>query len=109
MKTAKIKVYFFGTAEGAKRVIEVDNTVDALQGLVGGYIETTSFAGLGEHGIIIVCNETGLLDGLEPNENLFPFFIVGTVFFTACDSEGYFVSLSDEQIQIIDNFFTEGA
>lgn len=109
MKTDKIKVYFFGTAEGAKRVIEVDNTLDALQGLVGGYIETTSFAGLGEHGIIIVCNETGLLDGLDPNDNVYPFFMVGNVFFTTVDSEGYFISLSDEQIQYIDNYFTEGA
>lgn len=105
MKTDKIKVYVSGTDEGDTRVQEVNNKLETFQGLVVGYIETTSFAGLREHGIIIVCNETGPLNGLEPNENVYPFFMVGNVFFTTADNEGDFVSLSDEQIRVIDDFF----
>ena len=104
MRSAKIKVYFFGTDEGRTYPIEIDNTLDALQGLVGGYIETTSLLGLLKHGIIMVCNETGLLDQLDVNENTLPFFFVGNVFFTAYD-EGDFVSLTDDQIRVIDKFF----
>lgn len=44
-------------------VIDVQNELEPLKTLVGGYIETVY---LGE-GYILICNEEGKLWGLEPN------------------------------------------
>lgn len=45
------------------REIEIENTLEALQAEVGGYIETVT---LGTDAVII-CNEEGRLLGLEPS------------------------------------------
>lgn len=44
-------------------IIEVDNTLAALQQEVGGYIETVSIA----DDVVIICNEEGRLCGLPYN------------------------------------------
>ena len=43
----------------APEIIEVENTLEALQQEVGGYIETVSIAD-----VVIICNEEGRLCGL---------------------------------------------
>ena len=43
----------------APEIIEVENTLEALQQEVGGYIETLSIAD-----VVIICNEEGRLCGL---------------------------------------------
>lgn len=75
--------------------VEVENTLCAMQELVGGYIETI---GLGD--AILVCNEEGRIIPLAPNRELKsedgstdlihgPFFV--------CGSDGdEFTSLSDD-------------
>lgn len=103
--TKTIKVVRFGVNEGDVGIMEIDNTLKMFQELVEGYIETTSFDGLRQKGIIIVCNEEGLLKGLDPNENVYPFFIVGNVIFTSYNNEGDFVSLTDEQVEYIGGYF----
>ena len=106
MKTiSQIKIVYADTHEGHRNVVTIENTLEKCQEIVGGHIETVSFAGLREKGILIVCNEEGLLIGLEPNENLFPYFICGDVFFTTYNDEGDFVSLSDEQVAYIFEHF----
>lgn len=72
----------------------------ALQGLVGGYIETCAPAGLRAQGIELLANEEGLLQGLEPNFNLYPFFYVGQLVAVGIGDED-FVSLTAEQITFI--------
>lgn len=47
--------------------IEIENTLEALQNEVGGYIEC-HYLYWGE--VLIVCNEEGKLLGLEPNQPL---------------------------------------
>lgn len=42
---------------------EIDNTLTALQALVGGYIETVRLS----KSIVIVINEEGRLRGMKPN------------------------------------------
>lgn len=101
----KINVVYFGTQRGDFYTKEVDNTLETFQKLVGGYIETTSIVGLREKGIIIVCNEMGLLDGLAPNVNAYPFFFCGNLVFTSYDDEGDFVSLTEEQVDYIAEYF----
>ena len=76
-------------------IMNIENTLDAKQKLVGGLIEVV---GLTED-ILLVCNEEGKLDNLLPNL-MFDFdYIAGDCFFIGDDCEnGNFKSLTDEQI-----------
>jgi len=52
----------------------IDDSLEAMQAVVGGYIEQVVFA----HGLVIICNEEGKLHGLPPNRwgLLGTFFVV---------------------------------
>lgn len=52
-----------------------DNTLEAFQEAVGGYIETYSLA----EGVCIICNEEGKLLGLPYNMSIFREDFVGTL------------------------------
>lgn len=67
-----------------------------LQALVGGFIETCAPVELRTMGIEMLCNEEGLLKHLDLNDNLYPFFYVGTVVMLGVQGEK-FVSLSEGQ------------
>jgi len=75
-------------------VVEIANTLQALQGAVGGYIETVSLP----NGLILICNEEGKLLNLPANRKLGYDYIAGDFLVTAGNDEGDFVSLSDAQI-----------
>ena len=65
-------------------LIEVKNTLEALQKQVGGYIETVSFM----KNTCIICNEEGLLIGLPVNVFLnYPFR--GTLLIVGVDGEEF--------------------
>ena len=55
-------------------IIEVDDTLAALQAEVGGYIETVSIAD-----VVIICNEEGRLCGLPYNCRFVGVDFVGTI------------------------------
>jgi hypothetical protein len=42
---------------------EIDNTLESLQGIVGGYIETLTL----REGLVLIVNEEGVLHELAPN------------------------------------------
>ena len=85
-------------------VIEMENTLEAKQKFVGGWIEMCTPY---EHKdtAVIICNEEGKLMGLEPNR---PLYMNGIIYDVVCgnflivdvpeDLED-FGSLSDEQIE----------
>lgn len=52
-----------------------DNTLEAFQEAVGGYIETVTIA----EDLVIICNEEGRLRGLPFNVNVCGIGFVGTV------------------------------
>lgn len=56
------------------RIDHIENTLEAMQGIVGGYIETFTFA----EDACIVCNEEGRLQGLAPCMKLLGVDFVGT-------------------------------
>ena len=60
-------------------VTEIDNTLEAMQAAVGGYIQTVMLT----RGVDIVCNEEGLILGLPENRN-YP-GIVGDFFLISSD------------------------
>lgn len=74
------------------------DTLRSLQDIVGGFIETCAPLELREQGIELLANEEGLLIHLPYNNNLFPFFFVGTLVAVGVDREDEcFVSLLPEQ------------
>lgn len=77
-------------------IMNIENTLEAKQELVGGLIEVVS--GLKDD-ILLVCNEEGKLTNLLPNL-MFDFdYIAGDCFFVGDDYDnGDFKSLTDEQI-----------
>ena len=86
------------------RVEEIDNTLEAMQQVVGGLIEAIYPF---EDPVCLICNEEGKLQELLPNRLIIDpetgqilDIIMGTFFICGCppDSEN-FESLSDEQLE----------
>lgn len=66
-------------------LIEVENTLTALQEQVGGHIEVLS---LGRK-VVAILNEEGLLLGLPYNGNFGPHAIFGTILVVGVDGEDF--------------------
>lgn len=71
---------------------EIDNTLDALQELVGGYIETVNLPG----SIVMIVNEEGKILRLPINFRLNCDLIRGTAVFVSVNGED-FCSLNQAQ------------
>lgn len=82
-------------------VQEIEHTLEAIQGIVGGYIEVAPYL---PHPYVIVCNEEGKLMGLAPNFHFEGNTICGDAFVTKVDGED-FVSLDDLDIKILSKLF----
>ena len=76
-------------------VRDVPNTLEALQGLVGGYIETVTVA----TDAAIICNEEGRLIGLEPNCTLLGVHFVGSIVVAGVAGEE-FTDLSEDGVKV---------
>lgn len=63
---------------------EVKNTLLTFQGLVGGYIETVTVC----DGLVLIVNEEGKLQQMEPNILFRNDWLVGTVVAVGLDKEG---------------------
>ncbi len=81
----------------------IPNTLEASQQIVGGYIEVVGL----DDDCVLVCNEEGKLLGLPGNRRCGEDIITGTFFVTACDEEGDFCSLSDDQMETFRQQFAE--
>ena len=77
--------------EPAKR-IEIDNTLEALQKAVGGYIETVTLF----EDVALICNEEGRLMGLPHNMEFLGIRFVGSVLAVG-RIEDEFRSLTEEE------------
>lgn len=65
-------------------LIDIDNTLAALQQEVGGYIETVSIAD-----VVIICNEEGRLCGLPYNCRFVGVDFVGTILVVGRDRDEF--------------------
>ena len=76
-------------------IMNIENTLEAKQELVGGLIEVVPVL----EDVLLICNEEGKLTNLLPNL-MFDFdYIAGDCFFVGDDyKNGDFKSLTDEQI-----------
>ncbi len=92
--SGKIKVVVQNPGE-ISRIVTIPNTLEALQELVGGYIEPHHICG----SLVLVMDEDGRLKGLPENVRCVQYgTIVGPVFITA-DQDEDFRSLTTEEIQ----------
>lgn len=66
-------------------VIEVPNTLEALQEKVGGYIETVTFA----ENACVICNEEGRLMGLPYNLTFLGVEFVGPILIVGVNGEDF--------------------
>ena len=77
--------------------IELDNTLEAKQHLVGGYIECVYPEN--DNSVVFVCNEEGKINGMKHNRDIGydviygPFIILGDDY-----DNGDFKSLTDDQL-----------
>ena len=102
-----ITVYVAHPDKGTHYTVEIMNTLEAFQSKVNGYIEVVYIPEFSERFIILIVNEEGLLKGLDYNENLYPYFYVGTVVFASMGKDGKFESLDERQIAFIKTFCDE--
>ena len=88
---------------------EIENTLESLQKIVGGWIEIPYISHrFREEVIDVIINEEGKLIGLEPqiavvrkDDNKILDLIAGNCIFASHDEEGNTVELTDKQIEII--------
>ena len=104
----KIKVVIL--SNGELQVKEIVNTLEELQGIVGGYIEMPFLGGIfNKHKINPIVNEEGkFIKSLNPeialidsNTNKVLDVVYGNCVFTSHDIHGETISLNDEQIKVV--------
>lgn len=85
-------------------VVEIDNNLEELQKIVGGYIEAVYLPNV--RNVIGFVNDEGLLIGLEPNiyRPEYKDAFVGPIVFVGNGKNGDSVSLTDERIKKITNY-----
>ena len=77
-------------------VQEIEDSLKVLQYLVGGYTTTYPF----KNEMIVICNEEGLLQGLEPNIKIGNQVIAGDIVIVKKGEED-FESLEDKHIELL--------
>ncbi len=79
------------------KVIEIDNTLEAKQELVGGYIECVYLPN--DNNVVLICNEEGKINGMKLNRDIGHDIIAGPFLIVGDDYEnGDFKSLTEDQI-----------
>ena len=73
-------------------LIDIENSLKALQEAVGGYIETVTVA----KNTVIICDEEGLLKGKPRNVKLFGYALYGTILIVGTKDDE-FCDVSEEE------------
>lgn len=97
VKDKKLKIVY---KEVGKKpiVMEIDNTLEAKQKLVGGLIEVVPY----KDDLLLICNEEGKILNLKPNLQFDYDYIVGNCFIVGDDFENFcFKSVEENQIEDI--------
>lgn len=104
-----------GMKEPSYGVREIKNSLECLQGIVGGLIEIPPISSeLNKRNIDMVINEEGKLLGLKTSALLIEKeteevldVIKGNIIFTSHDEEGNTISLNEEQIKYLEGYLSE--
>lgn len=98
-----IKILFKSPHTKNIEELDIENTLEAMQELVCGYIEVVPTDIYDK--VFMVVNEEGKLYDLAPNFHYYDDIIVGNVIFVNIDNRGNFKSLSKNQINAIKKYF----
>ena len=91
-----MKVYIKEPGKGLE-LKEIENSLEELQHIVGGYIETVTVA----TDLVIICNEEGLINDMPYNCTLFGMQFFGTLIFAGTDGEE-FCDLPDAACKLLE-------
>ena len=80
-------------------VQEIENTLESLQGIVGGHIETVTMG----QDVVMICNEEGRILGLPYNCTVGGVSFCGTVAIVGADEED-FADCPDWVIRLMEGF-----
>lgn len=83
---------------GKMQRVSIPNRMEAFQEMVGGRIETVTIA----ESLVLVCNEEGLLLGMEPNIHIQS--VCGDFLIVGADGDE-FVDLTEEQMNALERLF----
>lgn len=92
---SKVRIFYKKDAADPGHMMEIENTLEAFQELVGGYIETFTFS----TDTTLVINEEGRLLGLPVNMDFCGHRFVGPMIFVGYNDEGEFVDIQEEVAQ----------
>ncbi len=81
----------------APQVVDIENTLEALQKAVGGYIEVIGVEG----DILMICDEEGKLKGKAANFTVRNDVIVGDVLFVQNGYDGDFTDINEANVKSI--------
>lgn len=99
-KMDKIKVLFRAPVNQPLKLMEIENELDVLQKLIGGYIQVIEIG----HNVLCILDEEGRFK--ESKNNFYHDrygWIIGNVIF--CNQSGEdFTSLTDEQIKFVKKY-----
>lgn len=89
--------------------VEIENTLEALQDIVGGLITSADLPNI--YDVWGFCNDEGLLMGLEPNifRPEYGDGIVGPIVFVGGGDDGESISLTPEQIKRVTQYLEENS
>lgn len=98
--SGKIKAFVFRDAQDPGQLMAIDNTLEALQEIVGGYIETFTFS----QDVTLIINEDGRILGLPVNRDFCGHRFVGPMVFVGYDDEGEFVDLPEDALRYFETW-----
>lgn len=86
----------------APQVVNLENTLEAVQKAVGGYIEVLRI----DRNLLMICDEEGKLKGKSYNFDFGHDIIVGDVLFVQSDGED-FTDLNETNIETVLKYFSK--
>ena len=103
-KMGKIEVY---VCEPGNRQYykEIDNTIEAMQELIGGYVEQISIPFLEKQNIYLMADEEGKMKGKDRSVWIDLDWVVGTCFFVK-QKGGSFTTLSEKDKKAIEQYMS---
>lgn len=84
------------TPNQPREVLIINDDLETLQSLVGGYIETYTFS----DGLIAIVDEEGMLKDL-PLQSFRDMPFLGVIILTRVDEEGIMISLTEEETKAL--------
>ena len=106
---SKIRVLIIEPSQEPREEM-IENTLEAMQEIVGGYIEHVEW--LQDNTVDLFVNEDGISEHLPPNQALYNengecySILFGNMFVCGYDNNGNSISLTDEQLNIAKEYFS---